>query len=215
MRCAILLSASCLFALAACGGQVTTASSGAGEGGSPSTASTGAAGTTTSGNLEELAACDAPAQCVLIPAGCCPACGLAELFDFVAVNAASAEAAQKVLCPEPSPCPDCAHVENPNLFVYCDKDQGRCVGADVRAHAVSACQSSEECVLRGGAHCCEDCLADDASEVTSVSLSVDPSLSSIVCEGMPPCPPCAPPAPGGVIPECGEDGHCKVFVIDK
>lgn len=205
-----------------CGGNVAVGSGGDGGAGGGTTTGTGAAstGSTTStgtgGSLPgDFTACDGPGQCTLVTVECCPPCGMPELPDVLAVHVDQGMAYKDYTCPDPVDCPACATGYNPHLFAYCDTAAGKCVAADTRTHAVSACTSDDQCVLRNGTECCENCNELQVSEITSVAFVADPSLMELVCAPDNACPPCAPIYPADVTTACGDDGHCRVLVIDK
>jgi hypothetical protein len=206
--------------LLGCGGNVTIGGGGNGGGGAGGSATTtgpsGPTGSTGTGTApDDFTACNGPAQCTLVPAGCCPPCGFPEIEAYVAVHVDKGMDYIDSICPQPVPCDACVPGYNPHLFAYCDTAAGKCVAADARTHAVSACTSAEQCFLRGGTDCCESCSELDASELTALSSIAEPSLGELVCNPDTPCPPCAPLYPGGVETSCGSDGHCQVIVIDK
>jgi hypothetical protein len=155
---ALLGTIALLGSAGACGGGVQGAG-GSGAGGS------GGGG---SGGGAAFDACTGPKQCVLTNATCCGVCGMPEVTDMVAVNQAKLDAFRGDLCPQPVGCPECAQEPNPNLFAYCE--EGRCVAADARTHAVSACTDTSDCVLRYGMGCCESTCQGVESELTSVSV---------------------------------------------
>lgn len=177
-----------------CGGNVVV---GSGGGGDTSTV------TVPSG----YAACGGPGECVLLYAACCGACELPEAGDYVALNGAYTEVFRQQLCPEPVACPDCVTPVNPNLFAFCDA--GQCAVADVRAHAVSACQQDADCQLRAGAECCEPCGQVGVDQLTSVSTTAGISIQELVCAPNTGCSKCAIGYPQA-IGVCGDDGHCRI-----
>lgn len=198
--------------LAGCGGNVAVGAGGNGGGGGDAT--TGSTGTATA--PDDFTACDGPGQCTLVSAGCCEPCGVPELAQYAAVNVAQGMAYKDFTCPEPVPCVDCVPGYNPHLFAYCDTAAGKCVAADARTHAVSACTSHEQCHVRGGADCCEICDELTSAELTAVSSAADPSLGELVCNPETPCPPCAALYPDNAVAVCsGDTGHCEVAVLEN
>jgi hypothetical protein len=223
MRTRLSFSIGLFLCVAGCGGNVTVGAGGAGgEGGGTTSAPTGGSGSTVSTTTStgtgtapgDFAACNGPGQCLLATATCCGPCGFPELPDYVAVHNDKAMAYYESLCPDPVACPDCITGYDPHLFAYCDLAAGKCVGADARTHAVSACTSADQCYLRGGASCCESCNELTQGELTALSTFADPSLVELVCNPDAPCPPCAPSYPAGAQATCGPDGHCSVLVLD-
>lgn len=191
-----------------CGGNVSVDSTSGGGGGAGGGTTTG----TTTGTGNDFTSCDGPGQCVLAVPGCCSGCGVPEVGDFAAVNSAKLDAYHTSVCPEETPCPACEGGINPNLFAYCDA--GKCVAADVRTHAVSACATSADCHLRVGAGCCEGCGPVSESDLTVTSNAV-PGLEALVCGPNAGCPECAPQYPPDVAPSCGGDGHCELVLLDN
>ncbi len=209
-----------LAGVSGCGGNVDTGGNGGGGSGGGGATGTGTGGATTStgtGTLPDaFTACDGPGQCTLALASCCAPCVVPELSDYAAVNVDQTGAYHDMICPVQPPCDACLGGYNPHLFAYCDVAAGKCVAADARTHAVSACTSADQCFLRGGTSCCESCDELDASELTALSTTAAPTLAELVCSPLAgACPPCAPTYPGLVEPTCGDDGHCQVLVIDK
>lgn len=195
-----------LFALPACGGNVSiSGSSSGGSGGEGGTSGTTTSGTTTS-TTADFYACTGPGQCVLAVPACCSGCGIQEASAFEAVNGAQADAYFKHVCPEPTPCPACESQPNPNVFAYCDA--GKCAVADVRAHPVSECGTDADCHLRNGAGCCETCGVDQ-NVVIAVSYLVQ-DLQSLTCTPDAGCPKCLPQYPEGWTAVCTEMAHCAI-----
>lgn len=208
-----------------CGGDVTVASSG--EGGAGASGSTGSTASTTTGSngsgsgsaatsgsagtasggggaVPGYAACSGPGQCTLVASGCCGVCGMPELSNVVAIHEDKYAEFFDVTCPGPiPPCPGCPTASNPDLFAYCEA--GQCVGADVRVHELSACQSDSECVLRAGLECCE-CGSDGISALRADAVG---SLQQLVCVPDEACDDCAPVFPDNAVASCVE-GHCRV-----
>ena len=157
-------------------------------------------------------ACDGPKQCVLTASTCCGVCGMPELANKVAVNQAALEAFRATVCTEPMGCPECAEEVNPNLFAYCD--EGRCVAADARTHAVSECAQSSDCVLRYGMGCCESTCMGVESELTSVSVQGFQSMfDTLGCQSVA-CDDCDPTYPMFTEAFCNDDGHCEVGLLN-
>lgn len=208
----LLLTAALGLILAGCGGTVSTSSSSNGGGGSGATTGTGASGGAgatggAGGSTEDFVACDANTVCILTSPGCCQSCTGNDLSQYVAINAAKADAYFEHVCPEPTPCPGCDPLIDPNFFAYCEA--GSCVAADVRTHAVSACATDADCRLRNGASCCEGCGPSELS-VIAVATTANPQLASLVCVGDVSCVDCEPQYPLETMAVCGANGHCEV-----
>jgi hypothetical protein len=191
----VLLAISAL--LAACGSKVDITPDG-GDGGS--------------GGGEPFAACDGPGQCVLVFNTCCGTCGLPELSDYVAINQDKASVFRDGLCFGIEGCPACGAQENPNLFAFCDN--GTCAKADVRTHAVSACDVDSDCRLRYGAGCCESTCSGSEEQLTAVNTSQETTLTGLVCGGDGfACDACVPQYPLDAAPVC-LSGHCSVALAN-
>lgn len=205
-----------MLALGGCGGNVSGPGGGGagagangGAGGGVTTSSTASSSSTSTPSGADL--CTGPGQCVLAFPGCCPPCGMPEVRHFEAVNEAFAAEYAKAVCPEPTPCPECETLVNPNLFAHCD-GPSTCAVADVRTHAVSACTTDADCRLRVGAACCESCIEATFTDLTAVSNTADPSLEDLVCEPGTACPPCLPTIVEEVYVYCAQDGHCRTIL---
>lgn len=195
-----------LFAVPACGGNVSVSGSGGGGSGGAGGTTTGTTTTGTTSSSDDFFSCNGPGQCVLAVPSCCSGCGIQEASAFEAVNAAKADAYFKDVCPEPMPCPECVSQPNPNLFAYCDS--GKCAVADARTHPVSECGVDEDCHLRNGAGCCETC-GVDPNVVIAVSSLVQ-TIPSLTCAPDAGCPKCAAQYPEGWTAVCTEAAHCVV-----
>jgi hypothetical protein len=219
---------------AACGGSTESSGSGgsggsagnagnAGTGGSSGSAGTGgsagiggASGTGASGGVGGAGGsgattgfddCTGPGQCTLFASNCCGGyCSPVPLSSFVPINASKYTAVQAELCDDLVACPDCITALQPNYIAACRSNT--CVAVDVRADALSACNTSADCRLRWGSSCCESC-ASFSEEL--IALKNDASLEEVVCDPLAgACPPCAPqPYPSEAKAECIA-GHCQV-----
>jgi hypothetical protein len=189
----------------ACGGNVNVGGTGGSGGTVGSSASTSSASTSSSTGADDFYSCNGPGQCTLAGTGCCSKCGPPALADFAAVSVSKLADYQKYVCPEPQPCPGCATVFDPNLIAYCSA--GKCVAADIRTDALSACKADSDCHLRNGAACCESCV-EDSSQVVAVSYTASPQLAELMCAPGGGCPKCLPQYPPDLAPACGGNGHC-------
>jgi hypothetical protein len=82
---------------------------------------------------------------------------------------------------------------------------GQCTVTDIRQTALTECQSTGDCYLRAGAHCCESC---SGTEV--VALNRNASFINLVCGGIAlPCLACVPAIPPGYSASCAA-GRCTV-----
>ncbi|APR81703.1 Hypothetical protein A7982_07052 [Minicystis rosea] len=183
-------------AIQACGGKVIAETSGGSGGGGGS-------------EPNGFNACSGPGQCVLASNSCCGTCGTTTLAGQTAINSAQTSAFFNAVCPEPTPCPACASIPDPNLFALCD--DGACRGADVRTEPASACTSDGDCRLRFGTSCCEACNGD-GSQLVAVNKSN--TLSASQCGPSTACDDCLPIYPQNTAAICNS-GHCEVVFADK
>ena len=175
----------------ACGGKVVVETGAAGGGGGGPAPS-------------EYNACSGPGQCVLVSNSCCGTCGTVTLADQAAINITQGAAFLETVCPEPTPCPACASMANPNLFAICE--QGTCRGADVRTEPESACTTNADCQLRYGTGCCDSC---DGAPWQLVAVSTSSNLSASQCAPGTGCDGCLPQYPKDAEAICS-NGHCQV-----
>jgi hypothetical protein len=160
----------------------------------------------------DFSACDGPGQCALLPTGCCGGCGTQELTGLAAVNQARAADFALSVCPDPVPCPKCASTPNPNLFATCQAE--RCVAADARTDAVSACQKDSDCVLRYGMGCCESTCQGTEADLTCVSVTgFQAAHTALGCDSVA-CDACLPTYPMFAVPLCSAQGHCEVGLVN-
>jgi hypothetical protein len=84
---------------------------------------------------------------------------------------------------------------------------------DLRNDTLSACQVDDDCRLRWGNNCCEDCGGGNTEQLIAYNKNV--SLEAEICDpNVGACPPCAPPPyPKFILPLCGPDKHCMWTVI--
>lgn len=145
---------------------------------------------------------DAP-DCGLVHRGCCPPCEAPELAEVAAVSGRARDAFRRAECPEPLVCPACVAPTNEHLFATCVA--GTCEAIDVRADALSACASDDECVVIG-----RDCCNCDPRYV-AVRSGQESAYYRAQCGEVPLCSPCEPhEVPARLIGRCTDRGHCAV-----
>lgn len=200
----------------ACGGSTTgggsSGSGGSATGGSAAGGSGGAASGGT-GNATSLTACDSPGTCALFATNCCGGyCDpSAPLSGWTAVNQAKLGQLQAQMCTGDIACPGCVSVDMPSYLALCRT--GNCTAVDLRTDALSACSSDDECRVRWGSNCCEDCGGGNPDLL--IAYNKNASLEAEVCDpAAGACPPCAPPPyPKAILPLCGPDGHCTYTIV--
>jgi hypothetical protein len=130
--------------------------------------------------------CESSSECVAIRApACCAACEPVGPDAFLAVHRDDAPDYQSPDCDVV--CAPCAGPINivptsGNFFAECVET--RCVLRDVRDTAASECERDEDCQLRSGTGCCDDCgdrPVAISNEQTLLGLLQCPELA---------CPPC-------------------------
>ena len=151
----------------------------------------------------DWAACRVPSDCVIVSNGCCDTCGMPTLADVDAVNKSFLAEHYDAVCGVPNPmCPECVTMLNPELIATCR--DGFCLALDVGADEITACTSSEDCVIRTP-ECCE-CGADMTLGVLIAIRSDSRSdLEELVCDPDVDCAMCAPVYPDNVEAVCDDD----------
>ncbi|HEX6271671.1 MAG TPA: BPTI/Kunitz domain-containing protein [Polyangiaceae bacterium] len=154
---------------------------------------------------QDLAACEYPTDCTLVPAACC-GCVRPDLGNTIAVaRSRMAELEQARGCGLVD-CVSCQPLENPWLGVTCRA--GRCVGFDARRTELVTCETSDDCRFRAGLQCCENCFA---SRQSFIAVSADADVHSWVCGDAPVgCAGCVPTVPQNLSAVCA-DGTCGVL----
>ena len=78
---------------------------------------------------------------------------------------------------------------------------------------IVSCKTNEDCRVRWGSNCCEDCGGGDTDQL--IAYNKNANLEAEVCGpygGA--CPPCMPPPyPPYILPVCSKEGHCYMTVI--
>jgi len=163
------------------------------SGGAPSSGGSSASGG------ESSTACSEHADCTLASTACCSGCEPVAAGDLVAMNWAAFDQRPECdadcgACPQPSE----AGLTGAYFLARCIEDNCRVV--DVRDE-YAACTTSEDCLLRDGTQCCEDC---DGSGYVALS-----SFGFVSDLGCPPilCAPCPTSPPEGLSAECNTATH--------
>jgi len=176
------------------------------------------------GGTPNYDACKLPADCVITGTGCCGICdgaGITE-HDLIAYNKQYANvlqcafaldvapggigasgAAAPVAC---APCPLPPDGQRTLKYFVPDCVAGQCVVEDLRTSPVTSCKTSDECKVRHGTACCENC---DGSN--PIAVRNDGSFEKLVCSIPTPCAACLP-APGDAVAYCSAQGHCEIAI---
>jgi hypothetical protein len=201
------------------GGSASTGGSpGSGGDGTGGDATGGASGGTggvggdtggSGGATPDYFACSGPGQCAAVEAACCTLCRTPEVSDFIGVNQIYVDAFRKDRCRDNAGCPPvaCDPPPNPNIFAQCSADQ-QCHVFDVtRVPELSACQTSDDCVLRAGLGCCE-C---GGGPWVAIRKDARVAIERASCDLNQGCPECAPAPPPGAIAIC-QDQVCRMII---
>jgi len=159
------------------------------------------------GGSPNLDACSVSTDCTLINASCCGGCEPANDRTFIAVNnqsystfSAKCALVDCVACP---PVP--IGVATTSRYFIATCQSGECTVADIRQTPLTECQTTDDCYLRNGAHCCEQCSGEGI-----VALNRRASLSPLICGSGPiACPACVSIIPPGYSTTCSA-GRCVV-----
>jgi hypothetical protein len=155
----------------------------------------------------DITSCETSNQCVLRAAACRSACEPAPLGSFVAVNGLEdEELSERLGCNlqfTGGACPPTGDPTSQWFGATCDS--GRCVGFDARTSAITECEMDDDCVLRNGMRCYEDC---QSTPETVVAVNRDADLMALLCDPNAYEPPtCDILYPDGAEPACVE-GRC-------
>jgi hypothetical protein len=151
--------------------------------------------------------CDASVECLPISTRCCACSGFA-FENVVGINVQHTPIIQATKCATVD-CDACT----PGLewFGATCRDH-HCVAWNAREEELTFCTSSDECRLRNGLGCCEQCTSNN--ENVAVNSAVE---SEWICpEGLPPCGACpngGPTYPSNQYAEC-IDNRCHVIIVD-
>jgi hypothetical protein len=153
------------------------------------------------------AACQYPTDCALVPAQCCGACDQARLENVVAVHRSQASALSEAMGCHLVDCPACEPIPNPWLGATCRA--GRCVAIDARETELTDCEVREDCRLRVGLSCCEDC---SPTRDAFIAVNAAADVRSVVCGNFPGgCAGCVPTVPPNLSVVCNGNGKCGVI----
>jgi hypothetical protein len=161
------------------------------------------------GGLAAAQACDKHSDCSLVQSRC--ACLYLERADVTAFNRRFQDLVTLPVCTQ-----RCRTLPSPYLIPTC---QARtCQAIDIRAHAVSECQSVADCALRVR-ECCE-CAGNAATDaVIALPRANFAAYEALVCDDPSPvCDACLPSYPAtnglGLIAHMScRDGHCAVEAL--
>ncbi|HEY3495933.1 MAG TPA: hypothetical protein VGK73_14645 [Polyangiaceae bacterium] len=157
-----------------------------------------------------LAACDVAADCRITITACCP-CDPLPSDQIVAHNVRRTDSVVP-LCPE-IPCPTCDTPEHQTSSQYYIPGcfSGFCSKVDLRQTQYTECEKDEDCRLRDGAGCCQEC-----SDRGFIAVSSTDFISEF-CEADVGCPECDPTVPSGIEAVCdtavSTPGRCVVAQV--
>ncbi|HEX6277428.1 MAG TPA: hypothetical protein VFZ53_30505, partial [Polyangiaceae bacterium] len=158
----------------------------------------------------DMTRCTSHSDCVVSTTGCCGGCEPLNYYDFVAINAAHMDELRKRTCDPGVACGACPPYEGapmrPWFTARCDA--GHCVAYD--ASVAARCMTSDQCRLRAGLACCEDCSpANDGL----VAISSEQALREVACGGEAACDACVPSYSPAASAYCTDEGFCGVAFI--
>ena len=207
----IILAALCMAPVGCYEGTVGTT----GDGAADTVSDDGGAGDGADDSAEEgenpdWAACQVPSDCVIVSNGCCDPCGMPTLNEVDGASKSFLDEHFDDVCADPVPCPRCTTMLNPELIATCR--EGFCLAMDIGADELTACTSSEDCVIRTP-ECCE-CGADMTPEaLIAIRSDSRRELEELVCDPDVDCAMCAPVYPDNVEAVCDDDGHCTALIM--
>ncbi|MCB9656959.1 MAG: hypothetical protein H6726_04845 [Sandaracinaceae bacterium] len=147
--------------------------------------------------------CAVAADCTLLPASCCGACGAPTASDMIAVRNEDVEVNRARACACGVGCPEC--FMQPDAFLLAVCAAGACEARDLRTDDLTVCIMDDDCQLapRDCCGCGQLGLGD--------TIAFNPSRGSygeLVCDPRLICPPCAPLLDG--LRAACVAGHCDV-----
>lgn len=152
----------------------------------------------------DVAACEVPSDCVVVPESCCGTCGAPTRGDAVAIARDALTAYQCGACGPHAGCPACAPLFiDPTLVATC-VDQ-RCELVDLLHDEASACESDDDCRVRTP-DCCP--CGGDTSPGRLIGMSSEDAYAALVCDPDQACDECAPVYPDEVTVSCNAQDHC-------
>ncbi|HJL15282.1 MAG TPA: hypothetical protein RMH99_06490 [Sandaracinaceae bacterium LLY-WYZ-13_1] len=153
-------------------------------------------------DVGDLAACEVPSDCVVVPESCCGSCGAATRGDAIAVHRDRTGDWRGMACGDDMGCPACFMQQDPTLVATCEA--GHCAVVDLQTHPATECASADDCRVRA-AECCE-CGAT-VEPGTLIAISDEGAFGPLVCDPGMGCPECLPMYPPEVSAAC-EAGRC-------
>jgi hypothetical protein len=202
-------------ATAATGGAGTGGSDVGGVGGSVEAGGVGGVGGSTGGGAGTageagaggggtLSPCEENADCMILPATCCGACGVATRDDIQALNQEDAVSFRMDTCGQVA-CPGCAGTPDPTLVATCS--DGFCAVVDILVDELTTCTSPSDCRVRT-TDCCECGGRTDPTHLIAVSKSSGNRYEELVCAEASVCAACLPQYPQTDV-DC-VNGHCQI-----
>ena len=173
-----------------------------GVGGRPATGGAPAAGGDSATGGASSTACTEHSDCTLTYPGCCGGCEPVLESQLVAMNWQAYE--DRPLCKvECGACADVDEVDMTRDYFIARCVENTCTVVDVRDDYAD-CATGEDCRLRDGNGCCEECDGSGYIAVSSLDFVSEQACPEILC------PACASPLPEGLSAQCNlETGRCE------
>lgn len=144
-------------------------------------------------------ACKKDSDCALVTLGCCQGCEPLADSDYLALNEqyVDEEFGSRSCTPIPAcePCPPTNETTDTGKYQKPVCISGQCSALDIRHSPLTECEVNDDCVLRVGVTCCQQCNGG------FVSVNAN---SNFCPNGPEPCPKCAAVPPAGVAAGCVE-----------
>ena len=163
------------------------------------------------GGTPNYDSCEVAADCVLAANGCCGVCDGPSVtaHDFRAFN--RKHELEASACPNADvACGACPNPEGDGTYKYFVPNcvNNECVVEDIRKSDATACESDQDCKLRNGSACCEECEVNQWLAVRS-----DGGFEALVCSGSnEACPACEAVPRSDARANCYE-GRCGVVYL--
>jgi hypothetical protein len=148
--------------------------------------------------------CEDNLDCLVMPASCCGACGVATRTDVIALNQADGEAYRREVCDNIA-CPGCAGQPDPTLMAACIG--GRCAVVDILTHEVTTCASPADCRVRASG-CCDCGVNLEPRSLIAVNPKSPTRYEELACNRDSVCAACIPQYPAVTI-DC-LNNHCQI-----
>jgi hypothetical protein len=209
----------------ACGGMISpdgmgddgpddgSAPDGGTDDGTGGTASVGSGGTTAAGGHpatggdaatggDSATACSHHSDCTLASSGCCGGCEPIVASDLVAMNWDAYE--NRPLCGVAcGACPQPPEVDWTGEYFVARCVEENCRVVDVRDD-YAECTTDQDCFLRDGSGCCEECNGSGYIAVSSLDFVSEQACPEILCAA------CDAPPPEGLSAQCNlETRRCE------